>query len=907
MKIFQQRQRQILCKIVEKDIIEMESVLPLKLKLRYDIRAITKTVKQFDTLMTIVNERKLDVLGEQKQVLVSELEKIEDEHDKKIREGNKQNALTKRLTMKQRTNEMMLELVQREESEASTQLFNFREQNILNQCKPRMDFQQLTTLYNRSISSLESYENSIDAFVSLFGENLCVTQAQMSATKWKLALATSQGSERSKFTNQLPVLVGDTRSETLKTSKRIQELALEIQTHREKATEAVLTIPDTTEHHKNQLAVYARILKLNSEIYSSRKQALECDQDIAEVANIAQLDLTYIDTLKSIESFVGRDNHLQGHYLGPMFQHLDADNDYDYKIWPQLEGLATTILFSHGKVARLAYRKMVESGLKLGSHTFLSVDEFACPAETAPEGDDGIKSAAVLAKHDDPFIEKVLKAMLRFVVLLDEERDIERRSRQHKLIVCSKSLALSKSVGLWSFKKYEKADVSHIDIYQNVYESVKKHVALTKKIDQDTGLKTHLQSMLAQKEADFIETCQLCVDSAASSRFDLSQVAQLLQSKLDLQKLHEQESSLLEALGAIEDVQYDVNELEETERSLQSKLVEDEKQSKLLEQRLRNVGSELEHSIGSMETMLELSKHCSEPLNDAEALVKMYEAEHKKYSEKLAKARREMRNTSVPMIDETIHELELMDIRCRLYEKRSEENVVDRAIKLCERTEDVGTKFDQSIYNQYREESSEIISAEIAQCHQSLRGHRNAIEMRNFTKEQYGHLLDTIKKAKDYAESPEQIIKRNKLTSKTFPLLNKLIVKILKDAVCNYRLSFQSVMEDYIGKSTLYFYTHGLLEKIKEDTFSWESFDLSRLKSLDFLVKWKADRRETISSACLRKIKGLLLVLHAISYLSIFKFIIIDESFFDVSFTTLQDSLSKFYLIFTFRAWTSLS
>lgn len=152
-----------------------------------------------------------------------------------------------------------------------------------------------------------------------------------------------------------------------------------------------------------------------------------------------------------------------------------------------------------------------------------------------------------------------------------------------------------------------------------------------------------------------------------------------------------------------------------------------------------------------------------------------------------------------------------------------------------------------------------------------------------YSMEHYGHLVNSIMNVRKYSESPVPMIQRNVLAPKTLPLLNRALVKVLKDAVNNYGTAFNFVMKDFVHKSKLYFYTCSAFDEFTLDEFNWSSFDIGRLKAMDFELRWKKGREEVIAPAGLGKVKGLLLIMHIINYLSVFKFIIIDEKIFEVS------------------------
>jgi hypothetical protein len=88
------------------------------------------------------------------------------------------------------------------------------------------------------------------------------------------------------------------------------------------------------------------------------------------------------------------------------------------------------------------------------------------------------------------------------------------------------------------------------------------------------------------------------------------------------------------------------------------------------------------------------------------------------------------------------------------------------------------------------------------------------------------------------------------------------------------------IFSDNISQSSLFFYTHREIEQIEEASFSWNCFDMTRCKSIDFVDKWNEGQKSKIGLEKIKQIKAFLLILHIINYISIFKFIIISAEIF---------------------------
>lgn len=272
---------------------------------------------------------------------------------------------------------------------------------------------------------------------------------------------------------------------------------------------------------------------------------------------------------------------------------------------------------------------------------------------------------------------------------------------------------------------------------------------------------------------------------------------------------------------------------------------------------------------------------------NSEQLMELYQNQLKQFNDELEA----INSASQLPIPSTFHktqlEIELKDIQCRLYERRTEMSVIDEAIFLSQAVvvrcnTNPNQYLDSNLYDEYREAPAEELADKIEQCQQEMQQMKvNNIE--HVSTEQYGHLIESIKKVTEYTVSPVSSLRRCKVARRAYPVINKLLAKMLKDTIYAYRLTFNVVMGDFIRHASLYFYTRRLLDPVKFDDFSWNCFDMGRLKAIDFVVDWSDNRSNVIGVTSLRKVKGLLLILHIINYLSVFKFIIIDEEMFKVS------------------------
>lgn len=139
------------------------------------------------------------------------------------------------------------------------------------------------------------------------------------------------------------------------------------------------------------------------------------------------------------------------------------------------------------------------------------------------------------------------------------------------------------------------------------------------------------------------------------------------------------------------------------------------------------------------------------------------------------------------------------------------------------------------------------------------------------------------------------------MTPKAFPYTNRLIVKMLKDTLAGYELTYKYTMSEFIRKGKLYCYDGSTMDPsaVTDELFNWHYFDLSRFRSIDFKTAWIDNGRETVGDDVHRAIKTFLLTLHLVRYVSHFKLIIIDERFFDIMDSKLAEKIKSLIDMFS--------
>lgn len=899
---------------------EMEDVLPLKLQARDELLSHVRLSREFKALTTIANKRKLKILVKESAAVNEELEKLQTEINQK---NDAIVELMKTATGEQQKLEKRMklyDLIQKERNDLRAKICQVNIKS-LSLCPPKAaleHYKQVTSQHITSVNRMNELEALIVDVAKHLNEKCFKTKAKIKAIKWKTVLKRTRSEEELKM--KLKMLSQELNS--TKSSMSYFEEALEISNAEIDSLKAQLmeVVPLDVEglniaaknHHDLQMVNHQAILNLNSQIFQSQRTILDINEEIAAVVAKGQEDMATIETLTKIEAFVMSNQELKLGYIGPVFNYLKDDEPViDVKMWSQLKTVANIILFTRGSIARKVHRELVASGMNLGSYILLGFDEYVPSTLDSLEGDlaENIKSAELLV-HPDGQFKNLLKLLLHDIMLVEhDDLSMEELPSFAKLIIYSSAGITTKTdkfitlqSSLPSYAQSQK--ISPILVLRNIYDNLKKREAEKNKIEHDLNVKRAMENLMQQQEEKYRADVNSLIKlhSESSSVVAFQQILTAFKQKADLENRFHLKIAEMEMLMEInENIQekiksWDIVELKMTMQEMQLQLSEQEKRSAEMKEDMELKKKQLEHSIEIMEHLKQL---LSNSIGDMEnpwdgltessiankaALIELFQTQLNIYSNDLEKTRGNL--LPKPVITNTQPNVDLLKIRCQFYEKNSERDVIVNAMKQCQRDIE-GCKelnFDQSVYEEFRQESGERIREEINECMRKLQLLKQTSDVDVMTQDRYGHLFESIKKVARYVESPEQVpVFRNKIAARTYPVINKVIVKMLKDAVHNYRLAFNFVMANFIKDSTLFFYTYGLFDEIKENDFSWNCFDLSRLKAMNFVVNWKKGGKLKIGPTTLRMVKGLLLIMYIISYLSIFKFIIIDEKMFDVS------------------------
>lgn len=857
-----------------------EDVLPAKLKLRDEIRDHHKVNKKFQTLVKNVDDRKQTIL-EQEQAIIEQRLRA---HEKKLSDASDHSYEISKVLLS--STHGLSSRYEQEDQKRFNQSFmrgvlsGFIARLQINlsaaaKIEEQTNFTQVTI--QKVHQTLSSLLHSADT-----ESHGSTSPTKRKIAQWKLSLLKASGSPLvfQSLTKDLQILTNTKQ----KTNRKLTQKAVEVNAEFEESKKVfeaepiqnLKEISDKTEKHlETQVCILQEIFKLNSYSSETQEQLIECDKEIFSLTMTAGLDNNFVETLKTFDAFVGRNTQFAVDYLGPVFIYLKKDCPIAIKFELEVASIANVILFLRGSTARKVHRSLVASKVDIGAYTLLGIDEFVAQKSKIPEGfTEDFISADVLV-DDTPF-KKVVRKILRDILLIETVDDSENAVCGAKLVTYESNSATVSSQGSSKFKRFRQSDqkLNFINEIQEVFSKIQTRTNLIKTIE-NIEAKTQLNlKKIKQMETSYRSSISSCQKNFFHNHNTL---LSLLEERNSIQKRIAQNSALMQAFKQlIEECKNGVEEWNEQEL-LEELNGENQELLKAEIDRKRDI-TMLENQLmllqGQMKTFwltLGLSF-------DSDKIQEWVETSLEKCEENdlaMANALGVIFQNAKSRADFLENVSLLTELEFETYKLNSEKSKVDGAFAVCE--PDLNIVVDMALLQESQGRSKDFMVPILAELRKELREKKRTISLEVVTNQHYGQLVEAIKKAQAYADSPVEAIARNRISSKAFPLMNLCIVKQLKDTVSNFKTCFNTVMSSFIRKSMLFFYTRGVFDEIKHDDFSWESFDICRLKAMDFVVEWKKGKKDLVGLASLQKVKGLLLIMHIINYMSIFKFIIIDE------------------------------
>lgn len=853
---------------IKNTLTSLETLLPLKIQLRDDIKNFLSLKRRFKTLMHFVEERKIPVLEGQLTKLERELSEIRSElraktEEVQLLEVEKVQEMLGKKQLSQAIRHKIKKWSLRVEETKISRGFCFVEL-----------FEYVQDLHSSTVASMSTFDEFINGLDS--SEFFAATVANQIKI-WKLSLKAAEGIENceSAIALNMKTTYNFAKNEEYEKSKDIKEVNEEIsKLFTEAKSFTTLNVEKFIEDFsKLQFEIAKELTEVDEHSWIRQKTLFELDQEISVQTISCELNPSLVKTLKAIEVFVRQRRELYADYQGPVFKHLKPLCQGNRCLWPQILSTVNIILFNTGSTARKAFRQLVGSNLKLDSFVLLGLDDLNLPKLAHPSQDllEKLKSATSMVREDVPF-KKTLKTLLRGIVLVNELDADENGLEIFPEIISFGPSGTTTNVRKLLRFQGEIAEKNWILLLQDLQKKIEKLAELEKEIVEDEKHSKDLSKEFSENSKKLTTEIENILIKSNSEQ--LQQLASRLHHKHDLQMCRLDYFVSLKALQAV-----DIAEISTwDEKDLM-------KMSPVPEKQELFIGDDIEHALIQLKFRHKLITDLLEnPLNlqrNLDEFTQLYFNQLTKYQEE---EQEQLQIQSNPVVIDSKLKVDLIELRCRLYEKKSQKSATVASLKLS--TDHVKSRqdklnFDFSVYDDYKNEPLEDIQEEIMNSHRALAKLISANpNLNRVTMNEYGKLQSMLKKTCAYSEMNISTSHFN-VGAKTLPIIEKLQVTLLKDAVFSCRSSFGLTMCDFVESFSLVFFSRETFEMIDSSNYSWDNFNLARLKAMDFLVDWK-ENTEKVDVACFRRIKALLVIVHIIRTFSVFKFIIIDEKFFDV-------------------------
>ena len=821
--------------------------------------------------MNFVEERKIPVLERELTKLEGDLGEIKSElsskmkefHDLEMEKVKEQQEMLWKEQLSQAIRKRMKIWSLREEETKISRDFCFVEL-----------FENVQDLHSSVVAAMSTFDRFIDGLDSSEFFNATVANA---IKTWKLALKAAEGTEDcvSAITLNMNMTYNIAKNEEYEESKDLKEVNEEISKlfQQVKGFTNLNAQKFIEELSKKQFEIAKELTEVDESAWTRQKTLFELDREISVQTISHGLNPSLVKTLKSIEVFVRQRRDLYADYQGPVFKYLKPLSQGNQCLWPQILSTVTIVLFNTGSTAKEAFRQLVNSGLKLDSFVLLGLDDLNLPKLAQPSRDllDKLKSAESMVREDVPF-KKTLKTLLKGIVLVSESDADDNELGVFPEIVSFVSSGTTTNVRKFLRFQGEVAEKNWILLLQDLLEKIERFSELQNEIIEDEEQSEDLLKEFSKNSKQFVKEVENVLIKSDSEQ--LQQLVSLLRHKRDLQMCRLDYFVSLKALQAV-----DIAEISTWDA------VELMEMSPVPDEHDLLTSDDMEHSLIQLKVNHKLiADLIQNPLNlqrNLDEFTQLYFNHLTKYQEE---NQQQLQLRSNPKIINSQLIVDLIELRCRLYEKKSQKTSIEVCLKLS--TNHVNSRhdklnFDSTVYDEYKNEPIEAVQEEIMNSHRKLaRLISTNPNLDRVTMNEYGKLQSMLKKTCSYSEMEISTFRLN-VGAKTLPIIEKLQVTLLKDAVLSCRSSFGLTMSDFVQSFSLVFFSREAFEMIDSSDYSWDNFDVSRLKAMDFLVDWKKTA-DKVDDGSFRRIKALLVIIHIIRTFSVFKFIFIHEDFFDV-------------------------
>lgn len=650
---------------------------------------------------------------------------------------------------------------------------------------------------------------------------------------------------------------------------------------------------DLKDYHKYERKTLRAYLKTEDNIIYQRNEIANQLDKICTSIFIAHIPQKYKNDLMTIEDLVQIHDDLQSEYHGPLFKYLDPSS-MSIKLWPQLMSATNLILFETTEMAEKAAFHIHD--LKANSScTFVGIDKFLKNSKTKDIHED-IMTAKLLIKADvqEPLKSAIMQILSRFV-LIDK---IDPPKENDLIVTCYDEVVstiyhvdgiavvsqLSNSI--WS--KYETNPIKSLTDFYIMIERRNKLTNEIKKLEQlrEDGINALKGEELSIINKSSRQKVKKIFDTMlhATLSINLSYLSNDEQNESFEKLLCSYETDLhtwnISALKDELEIYYSKYNPYEENLSHQFQVLSTFVNNHPADKQLffEDINEEYyKVRIDAIKDKLKLYKRYQE--NFAENILKMYD------------------NLIDQMKDNNFDFQESVEINTNFGYALAQKSLISTLIDSLKSLLKIGlvTKSKHEMFEKYQNKPDQEVVNKIAEIHGQLFKEKNEKHLRltNLTAESYTKLKESIEKVPKYAE--QEVFTPLEVKKRAYPMMNFLVVKMLRDTVHHFKVTYNVIFSDYISQSSLFFYTQGdINEELEEDKFSWNCFDMTRLKSIDFVDKWEAGYKSKIGVEKIKQIKAFLLILHMINYISIFKFIIVSSKIFEGLNEALEFKIREF-------------
>lgn len=824
--------------------------------------------RNFRTLASIADERKIDLLQNQNALIENKILELKPQIDSLVSEEYEKKKLhilkQKELSTAQNALELLQELYSYQKFMAKT----YREEND----EEKM-FELLEHIAKLKTTTVDEYP--------MEKEKIAAEIAAM-----KLCLAKS--AEAGKL---------DEAKEVLKLIKEYDEKFLSVMDSDElKSTmvenECTLNTADLAELDKKYL---------DENFDSLKKIPLLQQQEADKLSEINKLAIDLNIPHREFEALLGIEKDIKtifseeiaADYLGPVFQYLDSSSGLDIKMWDQIAPIAKAIVFKTISSMHI-YLSNASNDRPSGGFTYYAIENFPIKIYNENVHDaENLISMKKLIRSDleSEELKNFLFTLFYDYILADgdewEERDdLEMfciKSSDGKCSVTTQNKIVeikSEWNNIW-----EVNERSPLAAIQSYYKLIKEYLVIQSEISKNLVTRSTAKYEFNLKKEEITQQELNKLSKKTVIKEDTNHLKMVTAAK----EIHNEISKLLTTDN--EDLKnWDIDKLKkDAEKFSPSELAQN------YYQKIAALTDEYNFENESVrESVIELIVNFINIYNKNEEFSPTnlkFLRESKEYENLIEEKRREIQDLydSIVIYVEDFEKLSMSE-QIKKFNKLYA-NIIsnDQLVKYLE--DDIKEiykkttfNFKQSVYDEFENQDNEVIKNEISEAYKRLitiqKLHR--IDLKNIDESYYHNLVDSLGKIREY--SNEEVYASVKVKKRAYPLMNMVVVKILKDTVQNFTVTYNSVLSDYINYSHLFFNTKAALsDETNDGNFSWNCFDITRLKSIDFVENWK-DEKRVLPTLCRQLIKGLLLMIHIINYISVFKFIIISEKIFEVNY-----------------------